>query len=142
MAPSSSEVGKRWLNMAAQYPTVLTTYVGEDGYGALVSMLDDRQREYTDALDDSTQAIDQRFGTLEDRLERRFEEIDYKFDLTTERVERRLAEEYGRLRTELHDGLGGIRTEIAHQRADLMKWAMVFWVSQAAAVAGIIVAFG
>jgi hypothetical protein len=122
--------------LSAQYPAVLRSYVGDDGYAALVSMLDDRQQEYMNALDESVRVNKEHFAVIHQR----FEAIDQKFDFMAERMERRFAEEFGHLRVELHDGFGGLRTEMAFQRADLMKWAMVFWVSQAAAVAGIIVA--
>lgn len=72
----------------------------------------------------------------------------------TDRFERRLSEEVARLR----DGDSAIRLEIANLRVDmteqfatarihteaqhheLLKWALVFWVGQAAAVAGIVTA--
>lgn len=73
----------------------------------------------------------------------------------TDRFERRLSEEVLKLR----DGDSAIRLEIANLRVDmveqfaasriqsearhhdLLKWALVFWVGQAAAVAGIVTAF-
>jgi hypothetical protein len=122
--------------MTPPFAAVLQSHVGDDAYAALVSMLDDRQQEYKNALDESVRVNKEQFAVID----LRFEAIDHKFDVAAERMERRLAEEFGRLRVELHDGFGGLRTEMACQRADLMKWAMVFWVSQAAAVAGIIVA--
>ena len=72
----------------------------------------------------------------------------------TDRFERRLSEEAAKLR----DGDSAIRLEIANLRVDmteqfaaariqteaqhheLLKWALVFWVGQAAAVAGIVTA--
>ena len=70
----------------------------------------------------------------------------------TDRFERRLSEEAAKLR----DGDSAIRLEIANLRVDmaeqfaaarihteaqhheLLKWALVFWVGQSAAVAGIV----
>lgn len=72
----------------------------------------------------------------------------------TDRFERRLTEEVATLR----DGDSAIRLEIARLRVDmteqfaaarihsearhheLLKWSLVFWVGQAAAVAGIVTA--
>jgi hypothetical protein len=63
--------------------------------------------------------------------------VDDKFAASDERFERRLAEDLGGVRLEI----GGLRTEMVAQRADLLKWAMVSWVSQAAAVAAIVAVF-
>jgi len=70
----------------------------------------------------------------------------------TDRFERRLSDEVAKLR----DGDSAIRLEISNLRVDmteqfaasrihsearhheLLKWALVFWVGQAAAVAGIV----
>jgi hypothetical protein len=121
----------------ASYPSVLSATLGNDGYAALIEMQDDIQ------------------GRL-------LSEIAHRFDLADERRERRLAEEcgklrvemdeglgklrvemhegFGHLRVEMHEGFGVLRTDLANQRADLMKWAMLFWVTQAAAVAAIVAA--
>lgn len=73
----------------------------------------------------------------------------------TDRFERRLSEEAAKLR----DGDSAVRLEITNLRVDmtgqfaasrlhseslhreLLKWAIVFWLGQAAAVAGIVRAF-
>jgi hypothetical protein len=126
------------------YGLVLIGRLGPDGFAALREMQDDSQT-------------------------RQLDEINRRFDLADERRERRLAEECGQLRAEMHDGfgqlraemhagfghlrvemhdgfgqlrteMGGLRADMANQRADLMKWALLFWVTQAAAVAGIVTA--
>ncbi len=56
--------------------------------------------------------------------------------LATERFERRLGEEISGVRLELHKGLGGIREDMANMRADLFKWALLFWIGQFAALIG------
>lgn len=64
----------------------------------------------------------------------------------TERFERRLAEErsqlrvemaveFGKLRTEMAQGFGDIRAEMITRNADLLKWLLVFFASQTAAIA-------
>ena len=66
-----------------------------------------------------------------------------------ERFERRLAEETSKLRLEMGDGFAclrqemaqgfaTVRTELAAQRADLFKWAFVFWIGQFFAIAGMV----
>lgn len=63
----------------------------------------------------------------------------------TERFERRLTEESSQLRIEMAQGFGELRTEIAKLRgemndrnADLLKWALVFGVTQTATIAGVV----
>jgi hypothetical protein len=69
--------------------------------------------------------------------------------LTTERFEHRRGEELANLQYEMSE-LGrelreemqklraDIRLDLAERSADSMKWAMLFWVGQAMAVAGIV----
>jgi hypothetical protein len=105
---------------AERYPFVLTERFGQHVYEALVEMVEDRHHDPLIAIDGKVSALTAG--------------IDAKFAAMNERFERRLAEELGRLRGEL----SGLRNEMSHQRADLMKWAMVYWVSHAAAVAAIV----
>ena len=76
----------------------------------------------------------------------------------TDRFERRLAEEVGAVRVTIveqdsvtRQEIAQLRVEMTEQFADarihsearhqeLLKWALVFWVGQAAAVAGIVTA--
>jgi len=65
--------------------------------------------------------------------------------IVTERFERRLTEESSGLRVEMARGFGDVRTQIAQLRAemidrnaDLLKWGLVFGVSQTAAIAAIV----
>lgn len=68
--------------------------------------------------------------------------------IVTERFERRLAEECGRLRVEMATefgkvraemaaGFGALRAEMSDRNAELLKWGLVFGVTQTAAIAGI-----
>jgi len=82
---------------------------------------------------------DDGFEALDEMIRIRQENL-----LTVDRFEARLTSEL----TQLKAALGGemqqlradIRIDIAERSAELMKWAMVFWVAQAAAVAGIVAA--
>src|SRR5262247_4024221 len=56
-------------------------------------------------------------------------------EFATDRYERRLNQEIARLRLELHDGLAGIRQDMANVRADLIKWTLLLWLGQFAAIA-------
>ena len=59
--------------------------------------------------------------------------------LATERFERRLAEEVGRCRSdllkELHEGLAGVRAEMAAMRVEWLRWSFLFWLGHLAATA-------
>jgi hypothetical protein len=59
-------------------------------------------------------------------------------DFSTDRYERRLNQEIAGLRLELHDGLAGIRQEMANVRADLMKWTLLLWLGQFGAITAIL----
>src|SRR5262245_50390067 len=63
---------------------------------------------------------------------------DELVQLVTERFERRLAEENAKLRVEMHQGFGSLRVEIVDRNAELLKWALIFGVTQTAAIAGIV----
>ena len=92
---------------------------------------------------------------------------DEVLSVATDRFERRLAEECGKQRAEtgqlrlevvtqgaqIRADMAELRADIAEQSAaakvdaanrhrDLLKWALMFWMGQAAAVAGIVSAIG
>lgn len=69
--------------------------------------------------------------------------------MVTERFERRLGEECGkirvemandsgRLRAEMAEGFGKLRVEMIDRNSELMKWGLVFGVTQTATIAGIV----
>lgn len=58
--------------------------------------------------------------------------------ISSDRFERRLTEEIGSLRLEMYQGFAGLRQEIATVRVELLKWSFLFWVSQLAAIAGLL----
>jgi hypothetical protein len=80
--------------------------------------------------------------------------------LVMETFERRLAEECGRLRTDLRTEMAALRTdfrsalkdlhvelrsdlkiEVTNVRSDLIKWSFVFWIGQVIAVMSLAAAF-
>ena len=67
---------------------------------------------------------------------------DQMLNVAAERFERRLTHEVSALRVdlsrELHEGLSGVRHEMATGRADLFKWSFLFWVGQVVAVASLL----
>ena len=50
----------------------------------------------------------------------------------TDRFERRLTEETSALRIELHQGLAGIRQDMASMEVRWIKWSFLFWISHMA----------
>ena len=85
-----------------------------------------------------------------------FEERDNAvLNLATERFERRLSEECGKLRAEISELRNELRADLREQsavlrsdfrvgladmRSDFIKWSFLFWVGQATAVAGLLIA--
>jgi hypothetical protein len=60
--------------------------------------------------------------------------------VVAERFERRLTEECATLRSEMVQLRADLRVDIANARADFIKWSFLFWIGQAATVAGLLVA--
>lgn len=69
--------------------------------------------------------------------------------IVTDRFERRLTEEvgkaridmateFGKVRKEMADGFGGLRVEMIERNHDLLKWMLIFGVTQTATIAGLI----
>lgn len=55
----------------------------------------------------------------------------------TDRYEKRLLEvEFG-LRQEFREGLAAIRVEMANTKAEMIKWTLLMWIGQFAALAGV-----
>ena len=55
----------------------------------------------------------------------------------TDRYDKRLIEVELTLRQEFREGLGAIRVEMANTRTDMIKWTLVMWIGQFAALAGV-----
>jgi hypothetical protein len=69
--------------------------------------------------------------------------------IVTERFERRLTEEtgklrvematdFGRVRTDIAAGFGSLRAEMADRNAALLRWMLLFGVTQTAALVGLV----
>ena len=56
--------------------------------------------------------------------------------LATDRYERQLTEAIAGLRLDLHQGLAAVRLEVERTRTDVIKWNLLFWIGQFAAVLG------
>ena len=65
---------------------------------------------------------------------------DAVMTVVTERFEHRVTKECGTLRSEMVQLRADLRVDIANARADFIKWSFLFWIGQAATVAGLLVA--
>jgi hypothetical protein len=54
------------------------------------------------------------------------------------KVRAEMATELGKVRAEMADGFGRLRAEMIDRNADLLKWGLVFGITQTAAIAGIV----
>ena len=80
-----------------------------------------------------------------DHFERRLVEESSKLRLEMAELRTDMRGELGAIRTEMAVSLGsiradmaGVRTEMAVNRFELLKWAFAFWVGQLVGVAGIV----
>ena len=69
------------------------------------------------------------------------ESEDQVIDRVTERFERRLAEECGKLRVEMAHGFGSLRAEMIERNGELLKWGLVYAITQAGVVAALLALF-
>lgn len=100
-----------------------------------------RSRGACAALQPVTDRDEQILQTATDRFERRLAEENGKL-----RVD--MAQGFGELRAEMATGFGAVRVEINSLRAEgiernheLLKWALVFWATQVAALAALLALF-
>jgi len=59
-------------------------------------------------------------------------------EFSTDRYERRLNQEIAGLRLEMHQGLAALRQEMIGVKADLMKWTLLLWLGQFAALTAVL----
>jgi hypothetical protein len=59
----------------------------------------------------------------------------------TDRFERRMAEECGKVRVEMAHGFGTLRAEMIERNAELLKWGLVYAITQAGVVAALFAVF-
>jgi hypothetical protein len=56
---------------------------------------------------------------------------------STDRYESRVLQTEAALRQEFRDGLAAIRVELAETKAEVIKWTLVMWIGQFAALASV-----
>jgi hypothetical protein len=94
----------------SRFPLALSTRLGPDATRALDDVLDADRRQWS----------------------------DHVLTIAGERFERRLAEESAKLRIEMANLDSNLRQAIAHSHFELLKWMILLWVSQLAAISGIL----
>ena len=81
---------------------------------------------------------DATFGLMELLETERTHWSEQVLSASADRFERRLTEETSKLRVELHEGLAGVRQELATTRFELLRWSFLFWIGQVGAMAGLL----
>ena len=98
----------------SRIPTALRTQLSDEGTFGLIELLDSEKKDWSEDV----------------------------LITATDRFERRLTQEVGLLRLDfqrsLQEGLGGIRTELANARVEMLRWSFAFWVGQVAAIAALL----
>ena len=102
---------------AVSVPVALSDRLGEPATAALIQMFEEERQARTEAI----------VQQCTDRFERRLVEEGSK-----------LRTEFGELRSDVRLEIAGLRTEIATNRFELLKWAFLFWVGQFISVVGFI----
>ena len=99
-------------------------------------------RRANTALVDMTNNDNDVVVIVTERFERRLSEENGKLrvEMATEfgKVRHEMATEFGKVRAEMAAGFGTLRAEMSDRNAELLKWGLVFGVTQTAAIAGIV----
>jgi hypothetical protein len=92
----------------------LKAHLGDDGTFGLIEMLESEQKNWSQSV----------------------------LITATDRFERRLTQEVGLLRQDvqksLQDGLGGIRSDLANARVEMLRCSFAFWIGQVATIAALL----
>jgi hypothetical protein len=77
-----------------------------------------------------------------ERFERRLtdETSKLRVEMSSEfgKLRTEMATEFGKFRKEMADGFGSLRAEMIERNHDLLKWILIFGVTQTAAIIGLI----
>lgn len=94
---------------------------------------------FGDRLDERMAAFD---GNLSAKLDGRMVAFDANISAMLDERFGELRLEIARLGNRLEGSIGGLRTEVAAQMRDQMKWMFVFWAGTVVPLAGLIIALG
>jgi hypothetical protein len=98
-----------------------------------------------DNSDDVIQLVTERFerrmaeenGHLRVEMATEFGEVRAEMATEFGKVRAEMATEFGKVRAEMANGFGGLRSEMIDRNAELLKWGLLFGVTQTAALAGV-----
>jgi hypothetical protein len=100
------------------------------------------RRSASAALHTMPEPEDQLIERMTDRVERRLAEecgrlrVEVASEVASVRVE--MAHGFGTMRAEMEKGFGALRAEMIDRNANLLKWLLVFAVTQMAAIAALL----
>jgi hypothetical protein len=95
-------------------------------------VMNDRDRE--ELLSTATDRFERRLAEECGSLRREIGQL--RVDMVTQGAE--IRQEVSSFRLEVAEQFGALKTDAADKHVELLKWALVFWVGQAASVAAII----
>lgn len=106
-------------------------------------------RDHDDLLSQATDRFErrlaeecgkQRMETAQLRVDMMKGDAEIRADVAGLRLD--MTEQFGALRMDMTEQLGAMRIDSATRHRDLLKWALMLWVGQATAIAGIVTALG
>ncbi|HEX9893121.1 MAG TPA: hypothetical protein VGA78_04325 [Gemmatimonadales bacterium] len=78
--------------------------------------------------------LEQRVAELETKLDRRMAELETKLERRMAELEAKLDRRTGELERAMEAGFECLRTELATQRAEMIKWSFLFWIGMVVTV--------
>lgn len=101
-----------------------------------------QRRNATSALAGMTDSDGDVIMIVTDRFERRLAEENgrMRVDMATEfgKVRTEMASEFGKVRAEMAQGFGALRAEMVERNGELLKWILIFGVTQTAAIVALV----
>lgn len=118
---------------------------GRGANGALMRMTDSDNDVILIVTERFERRLSDESGKLRVEMATEFGKVRAEMATEFGKVRAEMATEFGKVRAEMAVGFGDVRTEIAQLRAetidrnaDLLKWGLVFGVTQTAAIAGVV----
>ena len=114
----------------------------EAGFTRFDARLDQRTAELKSYFDARIEhalpalGLDRRFAQIDDRfapIDNRFAQVDDRFAQIDQRFAQ-VDERFAKLQAEMETGFERLRTEIAKQGTDTVKWMFLFWVGMVATI--------
>lgn len=78
------------------------------------------------------------FGKVRHEMATEFGRVRHEMATEFGKVRHEMATEFGKVRQEMADGFGALRVEMIERNHDLLKWMLIFGVTQTATIVGLI----